>query len=58
MRVLTAAPREERKLLGILLILAGVVCLTLVDSAAKWLVQSMACRCSAPTRRSRKSGGA
>jgi drug/metabolite transporter (DMT)-like permease len=41
LRVLTAAPREERKLLGILLILAGVVCLTLVDSAAKWLVQSM-----------------
>ncbi len=41
MRALAAAPREERKLLGILLVLGGVTCLTLVDSAAKWLVQTM-----------------
>ena len=30
MRALAAAPREERKLLGILLVLGGVACLTLV----------------------------
>ena len=41
LRTLAAAPREERKLLAILLFLAGMVCFTLIDSCAKWLVQTL-----------------
>jgi drug/metabolite transporter (DMT)-like permease len=41
MRVLAAAPREERKLLGIILLMGAVTCFTMIDSCAKWLVQSL-----------------
>lgn len=41
MRVLTIAPREEKRFLGMLLLVAAVTCFTGIDSSAKWLVQTL-----------------
>lgn len=35
------APREERLLYGISLLLASLICFTAIDSSAKWLVRSL-----------------
>lgn len=40
MRSNVAQPGEDRRLLGILLILAAYLCFTGIDSSAKWLVQA------------------
>lgn len=41
MKTLAVAPREERRLQGILLILAAISCFTMINSSAKWLVRSL-----------------
>lgn len=40
-RVVRVAPREERRVEGILLMVAALTCFTGIDSSAKWLVQSL-----------------
>lgn len=36
-RAIAAAPRQERRILGILLMIAATLCFTCIDSSAKWL---------------------
>lgn len=41
MKAPAVTPREERRLQGIVLILAAISCFTMIDSSAKWLVRSL-----------------